>query len=162
MDIDPNDFFGTTDPLTEELAYIGTPTVHTDPMSGVRVYPPGEDLSTLIDDPLTSVKDVRTPEQYKPFEAIVCDLLGVDADQLRLVQGQQAEYGMIAMFEQLQRDRGRFDTWRWVIASYRTGSRPRVAHAYNRNEADHRYAVEGLTLGISVGSLEPSEVPGDE
>lgn len=158
MDLDPNDFFGTPDPLAEELAYLGEPAVHTDPMSGVRVYPPGEDLSTLIDDPLTSVKDVRTPERFKPFEAIVCDLVGVEADRLRLVQGQQAEDGMVALFEQLQADKGTFDVWRWAIASYRTGwPRPRVVYAYTRNEADHRYAVEGLTLGISVGSQDTLE-----
>jgi hypothetical protein len=143
--IDPNEFFGTPDPEDEELAYISTPTVYTDPFSGVRVSAPGEDLSTLIDDPLTSVKDVRTPEQFLPFEAIVADLLGVSPNNLRLVKGEVGDVGTVAIFEELG---DTFDVHRYAVASY-AGTKPRVAYTITREQADARYAVLAKNVGVS-------------
>lgn len=150
---DPNAFFGTEDPVDEELAYLGSPVEHVDPLSGVRIVAPGEDLSTMIVDPLTSVTDRRTPEPFKPFEAIVADLAGVTPDALRLIRGQQATDGMIALFEELDTATATFNATRYVVACY-DGKKPRVGYETKLFDAEYRYAMFALVLGIPIYTLE--------
>lgn len=152
----PNAFFGTEDPADEELAYLDEiyrPEPVRPAPAGPRIVPPGEDASTMIIDHTPSVRDVRTPPAWLPFQAILADRFLVTMDRLRLVQGEQTERGAVTLWEMLEPDLRTVSGF--YVASYVGGQdRPHVAFRRQREEAMRSYETRCLDHG-SIPARKP-------
>lgn len=105
----------------------------------VRIVPPGEDTSTMIIDPLTSIRDVRVPQEFQALAAIVTGERPEVADKIRLVSGCTVERGQITLWEQLDNP-GSVEPSSWLVVSSLAGaSRLRVQLAHSRERADGLY-----------------------
>lgn len=142
MTVDPDEFFGTVSAQDVELRALTGEVI--DPASGVRIVPPGVDLSTIKHDHTTSVRDVRTPSDIRPMEQILAHQLGVDPDSLRCVRAYVMEIGAIGLWEHLAPDGTVLD---YPLAVYTAGApRLRVSYARTLTEAEGRLALKRAEL----------------
>jgi len=132
--VDPNDFFGTTDPLIEELAVItGTPP------GWPTIYAPGEGPSSAPGERLTGIRDVRVPERFQGLEKLLIGQEPHWADRIRLVRGDTCEFGQVTLWERLDHA-GQVDPAGYFVASVREGDeRVRLSLNFTLAGAETQY-----------------------
>ncbi len=111
----------------------------TDPIFlAPKITPAGEDLSTLVNDPNSSVTDRRTPEAFAGVDRLLAGQMGVGTDELRLIKGAVTAQGMVSLWEILDPDLKTVEGH--VVASYDEGSvRFRLTRARLAKFAEERY-----------------------
>lgn len=145
-----------TDPVVPALEDIlpGLHTVADDKAAALALpagYPtvvgPGEDLSTMNPDLMTSVRDVRTPPALLPVEKVLAAQLGVEPNYLRLIKAHFSDFGAVTLWELLDLDGVVVDAH--YIASYVAGAdRLRLVYAKKLEDGLRRY--EGVALAHGV------------
>ena len=120
------------------------------PIGVPRIVPAGEDLSTLVNDHTTSVRDVRTPPQLLPVGQILAHQLGIQhVDRLRMIQGTIAELGSVSLWEVLD---AAGNTEGHYVASYVVGAdRLQLAYARKLEDALRRHDAIVLAHSIHAG-----------
>lgn len=147
-----------TEPLTPRLEDIlpGLDTLADNkaaalaiPAGHPHIVPAGEDTSTLIVDPTTSVRDVRTPPHLLPVQQVLAAQLGVGPDDLRLTKAHITDFGAITLWELLDRTGV---TLCHYVASYVAGTdRLQLVYAKKLEDGLRRYETVGLAHGVPAG-----------
>lgn len=146
-----------TEPLTPRLEDIlpGLATLADNkaaalaiPAGYPHIVPAGEDTSTLVVDPTTSVRDVRTPPHLLPVQKVLAVQLSVGPDNLRLIKADITDLGAVTLWELLNRTGV---TLGHYVASYVAGAdRLQLVYANKLEDGLRRYETVGLAHGVPV------------